>query len=266
MARSDGEPRVTAEAIARALRGLGLGGGDSVFVHSSLSRFGYVEGGAEAVCQAVLDAVAPGGTVLMPAFTFNLLEKPDPVLDVEKTPSCVGLVSETFRTRFATHRSRHITHSIAAAGAKAKWFTSGHARDAFDEKSAFRRLVEDGGYVLLLGVDYNSCTFFHAIEYALPVPYMGMTPKPDARLKLRSGEVVPADCSVHLPTRDYDFNRVAAVLDAEGLTRSATCGNSILRLFPAKAVFERVLVQLRRDPFALTREGKEAHSIAVQAG
>lgn len=262
MARGN-RPRVTAEMIANALRGLGLGSGDSVFVHSSLSRFGQVAGGAEAVCRAVIDAVDPAGTVIMPAFTFGLRDIPDPVLDIEKTPSCVGLVSEVFRTRFAARRSRHITHSVAAAGARAEWFTSGHARDAFDEESAFRRLCDARGYVLLLGVDYNSCTFFHAMEYALPVPYMGMTPKPDARLRLPTGEVVPADCNVHLPAEPYDFNRTAAMLDSERLTRTAACGDSILRLFGAAEVFERVLAELRRDPYALTRVGEKTLSIPV---
>ncbi len=266
MSRSEAKAHVTRDMIAEALGALGLCPGDSVFVHSSLSRFGQVEGGAEAVCGAVLDTVGPEGTVIMPAFTFGLRDVADPVLDVEKEPSCVGLISEVFRTKFATRRSRHLTHSVAAAGARAEWFTSAHSRDAFDGESALRRLVEAKGHVLLLGVDYNSCTFFHVMEYALPVPYLGMTPKPDASLRLQAGEVVPADCRVHLPTRVYDFNRVAEMLDSEGLVKTTTCGNSILRMFGAAPVFERVLAEIRRDPLALTREGEEAVRVQVSAG
>lgn len=266
MSRNEAGAHVTRDMIAEALGALGLRPGDSVFVHSSLSRFGRVEGGAEAVCVAVLDTVGPEGTVIMPAFTFGLRDVPDPVLDIEKEPSCVGLVSEVFRTKFAAHRSRHLTHSVAAAGARAEWFTSGHSRDAFDGESAFRRLVEAEGNVLLLGVDYNSCTFFHVMEYALPVPYMGMTPKPDALLRLPTGEVVGADCRVHLPTREYDFNRVAELLDSESLVTTITCGNSILRMFGAAPVFERVLAEIGRDPYALTREGEKAVRVQVSAG
>jgi len=258
--------------IADALRALGLEPGDSVFVHSSLSRFGHVEGGAETVCRAVMDAVGPAGTVLMPAFAFEFVKAAGPVLDIEGTPSCVGRISEVFRTRFATHRSRHLTHSVSAAGALAERLTSGHAREAFCRESPFRRLADllDGGdhgrgWVLLMGVDYNRCTFFHAIELALPVSYMGMTPKPDARVRLPGGEVVPAECSVHLPTMDYDFNRMAGMLDAEGLTRMVKCGRALLRLFPAAEVFERVLAELRRNPYALTRQGDERRRIRVEA-
>ena len=120
--------------------------------------------------------------------------------------------------------------------------------------------------MLLMGVDYNSCTFFHAIELALPVPYMGMTPKPDAKLRLPSGEVVPAGCSVHLPTRDYDFNRIAALMDSEELTRTVVCGGSVLRMFAAAPGFERVLAELSHDPYALTRVAQARTRIQLGVG
>ncbi|MDK1032419.1 MAG: AAC(3) family N-acetyltransferase, partial [Planctomycetia bacterium] len=197
-----GVPRVTREIIIEVLRSLGLGPGDSLFAHNSLSRLGWVEGGAEAVCRAYIDAVSPGGTVIMPAFTFALRDKPDAVLDLANEPSCVGRIPEVFRTRFATHRSRHISHSVAAAGARAEYFTAGHCRDAFDEDSAFCRLVDAGGYVVLNGADYNACTFFHCIEYALPVPYMRMAEKPDAFLRLPSGKLFPF----------FVYDRIRAIL------------------------------------------------------
>ncbi|MDP6380005.1 MAG: AAC(3) family N-acetyltransferase [Phycisphaerae bacterium] len=247
-------PHITGAMITEVLRSLGPGPGDSVFAHNSLSRFGWVEGGAEAVCRAYIDAVSPEGTVIMPAFTFGLINKPDAVLDLANEPSCVGRIPEIFRIRFATHRSRHITHPVSAAGPKADYFTAGHSRDAFDENSAFRRLVDDRGYVVLNGVDYNACTFFHCIEYALPVPYIGMIEKPDAYILLADGQVIPANCRVHHPTMPYDFNRMAKLLEGENLTRIATCGNSIIRCFDAAAVFYRVLAELQRDPLALALE------------
>jgi aminoglycoside 3-N-acetyltransferase len=237
--------------ILYSLEALGGLSGDAVFVHSSLSRFGHVEGGAETVCRAVIDAVGPEGTVIMPAFTFGLRDIDDPVLDLANEPSCVGKISEVFRTRFATHRSRHISHSVSAAGAEAEYFTRDHCEAAFDENSSFRKLVERNSLVLLLGVDYNRCTFFHAIESALPVPYLGMVPKPDAKLRLPDGGTVPANCSIHEPTEQYDFNRAAGFLEGEGLVRHEACGESLLRCFRAAPVFERVLAELRKDPLCL---------------
>jgi aminoglycoside 3-N-acetyltransferase len=249
-------PNVTRDVLLGSLRALGVRPGDAVFVHGSLSRFGHVEGGAETVCRSLVDAVGEDGTVIMPAFTFRLRDVDDPVLDVANEPSCVGRISETFRTGFATHRSRHITHSVSAAGADAEFFTRDHCRTAFDEHSSFRKLVDRGGMVLLFGVDYNRCTIFHAMESALPVPYLGMVPKADAKLLLPDGSTVPADCSIHKPTEQYDFNRAAGYLEGEGLAGRETCGNAILRGFRAAPVFERVLAELKRDPLSLVLQGK----------
>jgi aminoglycoside 3-N-acetyltransferase len=55
--------------IVDGLRNLGVRPGDKLLVHSSLSSFGHVEGGAEAVIDALIEAVSPGGTVLVPTLT-----------------------------------------------------------------------------------------------------------------------------------------------------------------------------------------------------
>ena len=50
---------------------LGLKKGDIAGVHSSLSSFGYVEGGADAVIDALLKVVGEEGTVVMPTYSDN---------------------------------------------------------------------------------------------------------------------------------------------------------------------------------------------------
>ncbi|HAS12778.1 MAG TPA: AAC(3) family N-acetyltransferase, partial [Acidimicrobiaceae bacterium] len=54
------------------LRSLGVAEGATVLVHSSLSRLGYICGGAQAVVAALLQAVGPDGTVAMPTHSSNL--------------------------------------------------------------------------------------------------------------------------------------------------------------------------------------------------
>ncbi len=55
----ESKPVIGRQTIQDGLRGLGLGAGDLVVVHSSLSSFGWVDGGADAVIDALLAAVAP---------------------------------------------------------------------------------------------------------------------------------------------------------------------------------------------------------------
>ncbi len=54
------------EALARDLRRLGVGAGDTLMVHASLRAIGPVEGGAGGVLDALEEAVSPQGTLLMP--------------------------------------------------------------------------------------------------------------------------------------------------------------------------------------------------------
>ena len=62
---------VTKEDIKKGLKRLGLKRGDIVGVHSSLSSFGYVEGGADAVIDALLETVGEEGTIMMPTYSAN---------------------------------------------------------------------------------------------------------------------------------------------------------------------------------------------------
>jgi aminoglycoside N3'-acetyltransferase len=61
---SDVAPSTTPATLVRDLRILGLAPGDVVMVHASLKAIGPVAGGAEAVVAALLDSVAPGGTLM----------------------------------------------------------------------------------------------------------------------------------------------------------------------------------------------------------
>ena len=59
---------LTQSEIQQSLKDLGLGPGDHVLVHSSLSSLGPVEGGAVTVVDAFLDVLSPEGTLVVPTF------------------------------------------------------------------------------------------------------------------------------------------------------------------------------------------------------
>ena len=62
---------VTREQLAAAFREIGLEGGDSVVVHSSLRSLGRVEGGPDTVIDALLDAVGSTGNLMFPTFNYS---------------------------------------------------------------------------------------------------------------------------------------------------------------------------------------------------
>ena len=158
-----GKLHISREDIHKGLIKLGLKKGSVVLVHSSLSKFGYVEGGADTVVDALIETVGEKGTIAVPGFSFSL-GKDGSVFDVKNTPSEMGKISETLRKKRGTYRSHHLTHSVVALGYKAKELTETHSITPCGRESPFRKLIDWGGYILLLGVDQNLNTIFHAIE------------------------------------------------------------------------------------------------------
>src|SRR6266700_5977966 len=61
-------PRTRA-SLAEDLRRIGVEGGMTLIVHSSLRSLGWVCGGAVAVVQALMDVITPEGTLALPTHT-----------------------------------------------------------------------------------------------------------------------------------------------------------------------------------------------------
>ncbi|MGZ8666387.1 MAG: AAC(3) family N-acetyltransferase [Solirubrobacterales bacterium] len=171
--------RVDQTAIEEALRGLGIGAGDDVWMQTQMSAFGTIVGGPEAVVGALREVVGPGALVAMPAFPVAGLSieylRENPVFDYHRTPSQMGAITERFRRLPGSHRSLHPTHSIAALGPGAEELLAGHERaeTPFGEGTPFLRLIERNARQVFFGTSTRPMTMFHAFECTRrpPFPY-----------------------------------------------------------------------------------------------
>ncbi|MBB6636793.1 aminoglycoside N(3)-acetyltransferase [Cohnella thailandensis] len=181
---------MTRDSLGNDLRQLGIKEGQTLIVHSSLSRIGWVCGGPVAVVQALMDVLTAEGTLVMPAHSGDYSEPskwqlppvPEswweeirgtmPVFDPQVTPTRgMGAIPECFRTWQGTLRSNHPALSFAAWGKNAERITREHSLEyALGERSPLARLYELGAQVLLLGVGYDSNTSFHLAENRIPNP------------------------------------------------------------------------------------------------
>ncbi len=166
-----------------------------VQVHSSLSSFGYVMGGAEAVVDALLEVLGPAGTLMVPTFNHmaqEAFDDGDQVFDPRTTRSVNGAITEAVRRRPDARRSMHPTHPYAAVGPKAEWLTSEHLElKTFDERSPLGKLAAAGGKVLLLGVGMNTNTAAHVGETRARAPCMGYR-RNRRKVRLEDGTVIDA--------------------------------------------------------------------------
>ncbi|WP_211240859.1 aminoglycoside N(3)-acetyltransferase [Hamadaea tsunoensis] len=157
-----------------------------MLVHSSLRSLGWVCGGATAVVLALRDVLGSAGTIVVPAHTaehrdpkvwsppvpaefWPVIREHLPGFDPLLSPTCLGAIPERVRTWPGAVRSDHPQTSFAAIGPRAADLMSGHALDCqLGERSPLGRLSGQGAQILLLGVDFSSCTAFHLAEYRLP--------------------------------------------------------------------------------------------------
>lgn len=249
------------------LHRLGLKAGVDVLVHSSLSRLGCVVGGAAAVIDALVDVVAPGGTVLFPALTGTDRDGPasPPTLYVRDTPCRAGRIPETARHYPGAVRSLHPTHSVVALGAAAARYAAGHEHGATpcDEHSPYFRLIADGGFILLLGVTQASNTTVHCLEELAAVPYhLQPTPTNGVVIDVLGRRHIVRN-RLHLWGWQRDFPTIDAPLLSLGAERIGRVGRAGARLVHAGKMASVLLPFLRDDPFyLLTAEARRSWAAA----
>ncbi|HUV39712.1 MAG TPA: AAC(3) family N-acetyltransferase, partial [Planctomycetota bacterium] len=187
---------VTREEIARALVALGLDRGDCVIVHASLSSFGRVEGGPDAVIDALLDAVGPAGTVVFPTFTGRNVRDYRAALD---ELIYTGTIPRTARRRDGFVKSFHPLYSICAKGPLAAELCAMNDRYMFPaaEHKFLHRMGERGGKALLVGCGHESNSTVHLIEEFGELEYK-VQDKPHWTLTVEAFLAMPAERQAEL--------------------------------------------------------------------
>lgn len=217
--------------------------GDVLLVHSALSSIGYVEGGAEAVIDALLETVGEGGTVVMSTLT-GWFEPFDP----GSSPSAVGLISEVFRQRKDAVRSLHPVHSVAAVGKHAEYITGDHDKceTGCGEGTPYLKIRDLGGKVMLLGVDMDRNTVMHSLEEEINALYLRTVDIPaptymedweNKRFTLKK-----------FPPGHRDFIGITPILRRKNALIEGKIGNAAVKVIELSALFETGLEVLRRDP------------------
>lgn len=177
----------TPDSLLQELLDLGLRSGMTVMVHSSLGKIGWTVGGPVTVIHALLDAIGPEGTLVMPAESPSVSDPSDwrderveaerhatirahvPVFDPLTTPTTMGAIPEAFRTYPGTLRSNHPLVSVCANGPLASEITKEHSIEFCEGRGTpFEKLYDLDANTLLLGVGFNRCTSLHYAESLVP--------------------------------------------------------------------------------------------------
>ena len=257
----DGRPIVTQAVIEAGLRELGLWDGDIVVAHSSLSSFGWVEGGEDAVIDALISVMGPTGTVCMPALSWGPYntDNPPPPFDARTEPCRkVGSIPEKFRQRPGVLRSLHPTHSVTAIGGRAEELLKDHdlSPTPCGPDSPWGRIAKNGGYALMVGCGTHPCTMFHGPEEEGEPDVRCTSPVP-CRFVTEEGERIRwLRFQQRYTGAVMNRRELEGVLEEAGLVRRARVGNSNLLLIDAKGLWELSLRMIRENPGRALTNGR----------
>lgn len=181
---------VLKQDILHALSEVGVTQGQSIMVHTSLSKLGFVCGGPQIIIESLIESVGADGTIMMPTQSWKNLdpvtgvhwEEPEqwwqiirdnwPAYDKNITPTnTMGAVAEMFRKWPGVLRSDHPARSVASYGKYAEYLTKDHGlSNIFGDGSPIGKLYELDGYVLLIGVGYDKNTSIHLADARAEYP------------------------------------------------------------------------------------------------
>jgi aminoglycoside 3-N-acetyltransferase len=234
-------------------RRLGLDRQKPVIAHASLSAFGEVHGGAEALLGALIRST---GGVMMPSFTSKTMLIPEdgPLdngleygsgKDINRLAEFfrpdmpadrhMGIVSETLRRHPNAHRSNHPCLSFTGINVDAAL----QAQTLYEALAPVRILEEMRGYVLLLGVDHTSNTSIHYAE------------KLCGRKQFLRWALTPAGVASCPGYPGCSDGFIKADPYLAPITRQIMLGKAVIRLLPLQAMVEILANLLRKDPLAL---------------
>ena len=237
---------VTKEMIKEALQRVGVTSKMILEVHSSLSSFGHVIGGARTVVDALMELMYAEGTILMPVQAIDnsepsrwvnppaqtslwkTIREEMPPYDPEKTDLWkMGAVAENFRRREEVVFSNHPSLSYAAWGRYAKLLCNRQSLHfPFAEESPTARLYELKGYVLLLGTGFETATCMHLAEYRAecrPIIVEGASTIKEDGKEWRKYLNLDLDSS--------SFTKIGEILHKKGMVKETMLGDCRIQLF-----------------------------------
>lgn len=250
--------KLTRADIVNGLRDVGLQLGDRVLVHSSLAALGDVDGGADTVIDALIEAVGPDGLVVVPTFACQ------PPFDRKTSTTPLGSIADQLWRRPNAFRSLHPTHSVAAIGRGAEELLRGHekAPTAYGEGTPYHTLAVNGGKILLLGVDQDRNTTLHTAEALSGAVYLSDIT--GTYVDDSGTEVTIPIAAMAGPHRD--FIGLDRLFRERGIMTIGRIGSAVCRLIDAGAMLDMTLEALKQDPAAVLCDNPSCADCVMQRG
>ena len=259
---------VTGEELKEAFSRLGVTSGMVVEVHSSLSALDYVVGGAQTLNDVLIDLISYEGTIVMP---LQDVDNTDPsgwkspraehslhqmIRDAlpayhrkESDSRKMGAVADNFRRREGVVTSFSPSSAYGAWGKYARIICERQPLHfPLGEASPTSHLYDLDGYVLLIGVGYESATVLHLAEY-----------RTDCRpIKINGSKVSTPEGDKWVRYLDLDidsssFTKVRQRMAAKNMIRETNLGGCHIQFFSAVNAIDEAEKMFEQSVYELYR-------------
>ena len=240
---------VTKQQLKNALAELGIKKGMTLEVHSSLSSFGELEGGALIVIDTLKELVTEDGSIFMPALRLSkeleLTENDKKlgitvkikILEPDTERTAMGIVADTFRKMPDTYTGRDV---ISTSG----W--GKHGKEALT--GGLDYAIHNDGKALLLGVDIYKLTAMHYVETITPDDINAQFAPSD-----EINRIYPPDEwfieAGHPPVKAW--YKIQAMAYEKGFIKEMYIGDCKAMFFDIWSVVSLYENELRKDPYGL---------------
>lgn len=236
-----------------------------IVVHSAIARLSRQGFRAENMIEVLLNYMR-NGTVVMPTMTWRAVTPQNPHWNEIETRSETGVLSEVFRTQYASARSIHPTHSVAAYGTAAKILVSQHHLDStpVSEKSPYGLMRDYPTAILMIGVGLECCTAIHLPE-EIVAPDVYLRPEPEFyECRDRYG------ISHRIPTRrhrrlDRDFPKFGPALVTGKKAYTTVIENCSCMIVELQALLNAVTTALRGDKNGTLKQSSSREELPTRS-
>jgi aminoglycoside 3-N-acetyltransferase len=157
-------------SLEESLRDLKIPKYSTIIIHSSLFKFGIIDGGVSTIYNTLKKVFDDTYTLLMPTYTFSFSNSREWNCITSKSET--GVLTEYMRKLSPQNRSINPFHSVCIEGPQKEYLLKDFSDSSFGENSVYEKLYKLGAFNLSLGSEFvGGATFCHYAEELLKVPY-----------------------------------------------------------------------------------------------
>jgi aminoglycoside 3-N-acetyltransferase len=255
----------TPQDFSEKLSALGVERGDVVCVQSSFDQFLGFQGDVGHAIRCLQDAVGLEGGLLMPTQPFGGRAidwvREHPVTDLARHISVMGMMTEILRRTPGAVRSIHPTHSVAVWGEKGLALARNdwEARTPCGRNTAYYRLLESDGKILMLGTGVQPMVFYHTVEEIIE-PLMPLSPFTAEEYTLKTKDIKGNLYTSHMRlfepvlSRNRRLSLLVPEMKSRRFWRESKVGRLEMLLFNTSEVLEACRSMAKKGQFCYLPE------------